>query len=207
MIPNLKKLGIFYNGDGIKWPVYHLDNLVHLHQLEKLKICVESHNRDPVSLWEKLAFPIMLKKLTLRGCSFRWQDMAIIGSLRNLEVLKLRHCSYEDCKWETTEEEFPQLKFLQIINTNLQDWITESSHFPSLKRLMLGYCRRLREIPVVVGEIPTLELIEVNTWDKSLVGSAKQIKEEQQSFGNDYLQVRFASYYCYSASCCGCLLR
>ncbi|KAI3468958.1 hypothetical protein Pfo_025621 [Paulownia fortunei] len=197
MIPNLKKLGIVYNGDGIKWGVYQLDNLVHLHQLEKLKICVVSRSRDPCPLWEKLAFPAMLKKLSFRDCLFRRHDMAIIGSLPNLEALKLRNCFYEDSKWETTEGEFPQLKFLQIVHTNLQHWKTESSHFPSLERLILCYCKRLGEIPGVIGEIPTLELIEVNNWDKSLVDSAKQIKEEQQSFGNDSLQVRITDCHYY----------
>ncbi|KAG8380624.1 hypothetical protein BUALT_Bualt06G0035000 [Buddleja alternifolia] len=190
MIPNLKKLGIVYDGDEKEWSDYHLDNLVHLHQLEKLNICVENRLRDRTPLWENLALPMMLKKLTLRSCLLSLQDMAIIGSLLNLEVLKLRYCSYEDSKWETSEEEFPKLKSLLIIGTNLQHWITESSHFPRLNRLMLCGCNKLDEIPNVIGEIPTLELIEVSRWNKCLVESAKRIKEEQQESGNESLQVR-----------------
>ncbi|KAG8380351.1 hypothetical protein BUALT_Bualt06G0006500 [Buddleja alternifolia] len=114
--------------------------------------------------------------------------MEIVGSLPNLEIFKINNCSVEDCKWETNEGEFPRLKFLQIIDTNLHQWITESSHFPRLARLTLCNCQNLGDIPDVIGEIPTLELIEVYIKDKSLVESAKRIKEEQQSFGNDCLQ-------------------
>ncbi|KAG8380348.1 hypothetical protein BUALT_Bualt06G0006200 [Buddleja alternifolia] len=92
------------------------------------------------------------------------------------------------------EEEFPKLKFLQILTTNLEHWITESNHFPCLERLMLLGCRNLSEIPDVIGEIPTLELIEVCIQDKSLVESAKRIKEEQQSYGNDF-HIRVMNYY------------
>ncbi|KAL0298524.1 UNVERIFIED_CONTAM: putative late blight resistance proteinR1A-10 [Sesamum radiatum] len=190
MIPNLRKLGIFYEGYGIKWREYHLHNLVDLHQLENLKIWVEDRRREPFPLWEKLAFPMMLKKLTLIGCLFRWEDMTAVGSLQNLEVMKLTSCSFEGCKWETTEGEFPRLKFLKIRSTNLQHWVTDGSHFPSLEHLKLFSCKRLGEIPDVLGEIPTLQIIEVNRSDRSLVKSAKQIKEEQQSFGNDSLEVR-----------------
>ncbi|KAG8380353.1 hypothetical protein BUALT_Bualt06G0006700 [Buddleja alternifolia] len=190
MIPKLRKLKVVYNGYEINWPIYHLDNLVHLHHLENLNIDVEHHRFAPVPLSGKLAFPMMLRTLKLRGCCFSSQDMAIVGSLPNLQVLKLRDCFFEGGKWETIEGEFPQLKFLQINSTNLQCWITESSHFSSLERLMLFWCLGLREIPDVIGEIPTLVLIAVRRCEKSLAESAQRIKEEQESFGNDSLQVR-----------------
>ncbi|KAK4433094.1 putative late blight resistance proteinR1A-10 [Sesamum alatum] len=206
MIPNLKKLGIFYKGDGIEWREYHLDNLVHLRQLEKLKICLDDRSRKPFPLWEKLAFPMMLKKLTLSGCLLRSEDMTVFGSLPTLEVMKLIICDFEGCKWETTEGEFPRLKFLKIRLTNLQHWVTDSSHFPSLEQLQLCFCKRLGEIPDVIGEIPTLQIIEVNSRDQSLVDSAKRIKEEQQSFGNDSLQVRIVYDYQNKASVDGFLV-
>ncbi|KAG8380357.1 hypothetical protein BUALT_Bualt06G0007100 [Buddleja alternifolia] len=194
MIPNLKKLGIVYQRYGIEWCEYNLNNLVHLHQLEKLSIRVLDSLTNPLALWGNLAFPMKLRKLKLKGFVLCPQDMMVVGSLPHLEVLKLKCCSFEDCKWETKEEEFPRLKFLQIIETNLQLWVTETSHFPRLQRLMLC-CRNLDEIPNDFGEIPTLELIEVNKWDKSLVESAKRIKKEQHSLGNDSLQVRIVNFF------------
>ncbi|KAL0302934.1 UNVERIFIED_CONTAM: putative late blight resistance proteinR1A-10 [Sesamum radiatum] len=189
IFPSLKKLGLIYNRDRVFWQVYHLHNLVHLHQLEKLKICIQSSYWRGHPLWEKLAFPTTLKKLTLSGCLLSQQDMATIGSLPNLHVLKLRRCSFRGGKWETTEGEFPRLKFLHIESENLKHWVTESCHFPNLEHLVLHDCGELGEIPDVIGEIPTLEVIEVPSWPKSLKESAMRIKEEQQESGNDFLQV------------------
>ncbi|KAL0298514.1 UNVERIFIED_CONTAM: Disease resistance protein RPP13 [Sesamum radiatum] len=192
IFPSLKKLGLTYGKDRVlDWEFYGLHNLIHLHQLENLKISMRINDRESrVPLCGKLAFPTMLKKLTLGGFMLGQQDMATIGSLSNLHVLKLKSCSFGDCKWETTEGEFAQLKFLKIDRTNLKHWVTETSHFPILERLLLYHCGELCEIPDVIGEIPTLELIEVKSWDKSLVNLAKRIKEEQEDSGNEYLQVR-----------------
>lgn len=183
MIPNLKKLEIDCSDfqDGA-----HLNNLLSLHHLEILEL------RSNNAVWRRadFAFPRELQKLTLSGLGLPWNEMSIVGSLPNLEVLKLRDHACHGDGWETTQGEFPKLRFLSVENSNLQHWITESSHFPSLKCLVLHYCGRLSEIPEVVGEFPLLELIEVDEWNKNLVKSAKMIQEEQQSFGNDYLQIR-----------------
>ncbi|KAK4385796.1 putative late blight resistance proteinR1B-17 [Sesamum angolense] len=92
-------------------------------------------------------------------------------------------------KWETTEGEFRRLKFLEIESSCIEHWITENSHFPSLETLLL-YWVDLDEIPDDIGDITTLQLIEVKTRKVSLVNSAKRIKKEQQDSGNDCLQVR-----------------
>ncbi|KAK6156442.1 hypothetical protein DH2020_010690 [Rehmannia glutinosa] len=186
-IPNLKKLGIIYSSGGC-----HLENLVYLHQLEKLKLTMYSSFRSQQKL--NPAFPRTLRKLTLSGGRLPWEDMTIIGSLPNLQVLKLRDFACYGSEWDTTDGEFPQLNVLLIDESNLQHWITESSHFPSLKRLSLHRCPNLTEIPDGIGEIPTLELIEVKHGNESLVESAKRIHEEQQSWGNDVLQVRCLQY-------------
>ncbi|KAL8458645.1 hypothetical protein ACS0TY_036243 [Phlomoides rotata] len=195
MIPNLKKLGIVYSYEGMfesGWSKYGLNNLVHLRKLEKLSLQAEPYPNligDHVS--QNLAFPATLKKLTLSGCRFPWQDMTLVGSLPNLEVLKLKRHACDGNEWETIEGEFCQLKLLVIENTDLHQWITESySHFPRLERLSLYKCANLREIPYEIGEIPTLELIEVDSRNSFLVESVKFIQEEQRSIGNDLLQVR-----------------
>ncbi|KAI3459069.1 hypothetical protein Pfo_015732 [Paulownia fortunei] len=191
MIPNLKKLGIYFIPEiyGID---YLLHNLVSLHQLENLKLEIYGAFRFRQKF--NPAFPRMLKKLTLSGWQRPWKDMTIVGSLPNLDVLNLRDFAFKGDKWETAEGEFPQLKFLLIDESDLQHWISESSHFPSLKCLLLHRCRYLNEIPDGIGEIPTLELIEVRRGNKSLEDSAKRIQEEQQSCGNDALQVRCVPY-------------
>ncbi|KAL0402624.1 UNVERIFIED_CONTAM: hypothetical protein Slati_4292300 [Sesamum latifolium] len=191
MIPNLKKLGISYFR-GKNDQDYLLDNLLHFDQLEKLKVKIY-----PTFLFRRklnLAFPPSLKKLTLSGWQRPWEDMGIVSLLPNLEVLKLRDYAFRGYKWETSEEEFRRLKFLLLDKSDLQHWITESSHFPNLKCLVLYRCWCLKEIPDGFGEIPTLELIKIDDGNISLVDSARQIQEVQQDWGNDAFQVRIGRY-------------
>ncbi|KAL0464124.1 UNVERIFIED_CONTAM: putative late blight resistance proteinR1A-10 [Sesamum latifolium] len=193
MIRNIKKLKVLYTS---VWQAslaeYCLDNLVHLAQLETLNF------RFITSWWEKhpvpvsFALPPNLKKLTLSGCGLTRQYMATIGSLPNLEVLKLRNDAFIGTQWESSQEEFPRLKFLLMERLNLKFWRAESTHFPVLECLIIRYCPEL-EIPCEIGEIPTLQLIVVGPQSKPAADSAELIQEEQQNLGNDLLQIRICS--------------
>ncbi|KAL0402642.1 UNVERIFIED_CONTAM: putative late blight resistance proteinR1B-12 [Sesamum latifolium] len=191
MIPNLKKLGISYFG-GQNDQDYHLNNLAHFHQLEKLKVKI--HPTFPFRQKLNLAFPQSLKKLTMSGWQRPWEAMGIIGSLPKLEVLKLRDYAFRGHKWETNEEEFCCLKFLLIDKSDLQEWITERNHFPNLKCLVLYRCWCLKEIPDGFGEIEGLELIKTDDANTSLMDSARQIQEVQQGWGNDTFRIRIGRY-------------
>ncbi|KAL2513244.1 putative late blight resistance proteinR1A-10 [Abeliophyllum distichum] len=193
MIPNLKKLVIsYYHDSQTKWSSYCLENLVHLQQLEDLKclfIAKSYYMTFLCPLPVNLAFPPKLKKLTLSGCGISWKNMTIVGSLPNLEVLKLKDHAFEGPVWETNEGEFCKLKFLLIERTHLENWKASETHFPSLQRLSLRYCYKLVEIPFGIGEIPTLQVIGLYECCPSAVISAELIQEEQQYSGNDGLQV------------------
>ncbi|KAK4414168.1 putative late blight resistance proteinR1A-10 [Sesamum alatum] len=195
MIPNIKKLKVSYVGLSRRnWQKYCLKNLVQLCQLETLNFTFKPTSkwrRDPFSVI--FAFPPNLKKLTLSGCNIPWRHMMIIRSLPNLEVLKLRNFAFIGEEWECSEGEFPRLKFLLIEGLHLKCWQVESSHFPCLERLIIKRCWELNEIPCEIGDIPTLQLIEVGGIRKSVIRSAVLIQEEQQSLGNDLLQVRICS--------------
>ncbi|KAL8544423.1 hypothetical protein ACS0TY_004827 [Phlomoides rotata] len=115
--------------------------------------------------------------------------MSTVGLLPNLQVLKLKNCACYGDTWETSEGEFPELKFLLIDGSDLQYWVTKSDHFPRLECLAIQRCQNLREIPDSIGETPTLKLIEMDSQNKSLSKLAKQIQEDQLSYGNDALQV------------------
>ncbi|KAL8557688.1 hypothetical protein ACS0TY_004961 [Phlomoides rotata] len=189
-IPNVKKLLLTYSGHKLCEP--QLDNLFYLHKLENLKLI--RNGDSPVELNCFPVFPASLKKLTLSGWHLPWDYMDIVGSLPNLEVLKLRDYACKGEEWETKEGQFPSLRYLLIDRSDLQFWTTESSHFPRLECLVL-YCCSLRVIPESFGEILTLQLVEVDQANKSLLESAKMIQEEQQSWGNDDIQVRSVRYH------------
>ncbi|KAL0429570.1 UNVERIFIED_CONTAM: putative late blight resistance proteinR1B-16 [Sesamum radiatum] len=197
-IQNLKKLAVEYQyaTAAQQWSYFCLSNLDQLHKLENLKCRFGIYssfkfNGSSMKLFlPKLTFPLNLKKFTLSGSCLPWEDMTLIGSLPKLEVLKLHNQAFKGEVWEPTEGEFLQLKYLKLDEMDLAHWRADDIHFPSLQRLILRRCRRLNEIPAGIGEITTLELIELDHCGHSVITSANNLKEEQESFGNLSLEVR-----------------
>ncbi|KAK4427716.1 putative late blight resistance proteinR1B-16 [Sesamum alatum] len=208
-IPNIEKLGIFWDDE-----LDHVRDLSRLHKLHTLKC---RSFRDEGNLLSNLIFPPSLKKLTLRSCSILDHHMSEIGKLPNLEILKVRECHFESGeqeagddefyrrrgrdydfpsgKWEANDGEFCQLQFLLMEKLSLVNWAADDTHFPRLEHLVIRHCRYLEEIPLAIGDIPTLKVIEVQECNPSAVASARAIQEAQLDIGNDDLQVRILGYY------------
>ncbi|KAL2489996.1 putative disease resistance RPP13-like protein 3 [Forsythia ovata] len=186
--PNLRKL-TFYRGPS-KGGSFSLPNLENLSNLESLKLSENSweltHSRIP----QPNKFPENLKKLILSGGHLEWKEISKLGKLPRLEILKLRRNCFSGHKWKTGDGEFCQLKFLKLSWMDLKQWIiTSTRHFPNLERLVVDRCKYLEEIPAVIGDVPTLETIEVYWSSRSAVDSAKRIQEDQKTKGNDGLRV------------------
>ncbi|KAH6810267.1 hypothetical protein C2S51_024029 [Perilla frutescens var. frutescens] len=198
-IPNVSKLYVEYNhtmpGSDRRW-CDHLHNLGSLHKLRSLKLVssfsIRFVNRSSFRAgWRKCTFPTSLKKLKLINCHIDWNDLRRISSLPHLEVLKLdRIYPMKGHKWSPADGEFLSLKVLSIANCDLRWWNADSSHFPVLEKLFLEGLRHLEEIPLGIGEIPTLELIHVEGCSKSAEISAEEIRKEQEEYGNDSLQIQ-----------------
>ncbi|KAL7258062.1 hypothetical protein ACSBR1_004225 [Camellia fascicularis] len=145
--------------------------------------------RYPITLGE-VKFPANIKRLTLKSTRLKWEEISVLGKLLPiLELLKLEYNAAWGSQWATTDGGFPRLKFLRLRSLNVEQWITCSSHFPSLQHLSLEGCRNLREIPSSLGDILTLQLIEVTFCHFSVRESVRKIKEEQESIGNNWLKV------------------
>ncbi|KAH6812634.1 hypothetical protein C2S51_021652 [Perilla frutescens var. frutescens] len=195
-IPNLKKLKIDCSDGVHRGDAACLNDLIHLHRLESLEVYA-GHLAESRPKSYKFTFPRMLKRLSLRDLRLPWNDLAIVGSLPNLQVLKLKNSACVGNTWETMVGVFLRLEVLLMECLDLENWISESSHFPCLKRLLLHSCDNLKGIPNDIGEIPTLELIEVKgVVRKSLVKSAEEIRKEQEELGNYTLQIPCIDYYC-----------
>ncbi|KAL0356180.1 UNVERIFIED_CONTAM: hypothetical protein Sradi_4064900 [Sesamum radiatum] len=132
-----------------------------------------------------MAFPDSLKRLSLEDSRIPWEDMTVVGSLPNLEVLKLWSYAFEGPEWNSKEEQFPRLKVLYIFESDLAWWRAESSHFPNLQRLILRRMAYLNEIPSDIGDIATLRSIQVYRCSRSAAISAKQIEREQHDNCNE----------------------
>ncbi|KAK4408419.1 putative disease resistance protein [Sesamum angolense] len=199
IIPNLKKLGVSYisyiDDSQDKWSSYEFDNFVYLHQLETLKC--RFITKDPLAtkfLPVNLAFPPNLKKLTLSGFRIPWEKMTVVGTLPNLQVLKLRDHAFEGSTWEPNEGEYSKLKFLLIDVSNLVHWRVNDTHFPQLQHLRLSRCFSLEEIPLEIGEIQKLEMLELYECSPSVEASVMLIQEEQENMENYGLSVHIKSY-------------
>ncbi|KAL8056967.1 hypothetical protein ABFX02_04G153100 [Erythranthe guttata] len=188
-VVNLRKLHIKYDSHSKISNDYSFHNISRFHKLESLVF----FSHGPPNLLQKLTFPSSLKKLRLDGCNVHWKDLTVIGSLPYLEVLKLNVGRVEGAVWNPVEGEFLRLKFLSIFYFDMVNWNVESSHFPVLEKLVLRGMNKLEEIPLDIGEIPTLRLIELNRCSKSVAISARKIAEEQVNAGNDGLRVQVDS--------------
>ncbi|KAG8379579.1 hypothetical protein BUALT_Bualt07G0103600 [Buddleja alternifolia] len=169
---------------------YRYPDLRFLTQLESLKLTANPSG-DPKAA--KITFPSNIKKLSLSGLRLPWEMMSIIGALPNLETLKLEYDAIVGEIWETRDDEFQQLRFLKLEGLdNFSSWDEvsfSSEHFPKLQQLVLRDCWRLKEIPCEMGEIETLQLIEVDRCRKSVAESARQIQDEQRDMGNEDLKI------------------
>nr|GMD42645.1 putative late blight resistance protein homolog R1B-17 [Ipomoea batatas] len=168
MVPNLKELGIYIEG---QLELSYLESLVYLHRLEKLKVEVGRVE----SFCLPTGFPPNLKKLTLRYTYLPWKEMDTIGKLPHLEVLKVKDFAFCGSKWEPSKQGFKKLKALLISRSNLKYWNTSFNHFPVLERLVLRYCWELKQIEIYCSFFTTLKLIVFECCYSSLVTSANKI--------------------------------
>ncbi|XP_042064143.1 putative late blight resistance protein homolog R1B-16 [Salvia splendens] len=184
-IPNIQKLGI---DDGYSRRSTTID-LSHLHKLQILRcnyIRIISFV-DGSDCCSRVMFPCNIRKLVLCGCEINSGVLGILCELHKLEVLKINACSFKseetrDEEWELADgDEFLYLEFLILVS-----WIADETNFSRLHHLRVDNYIYLEEIPSRIGEIPTLQLIELDGCSKSSVASAETIVEEQQSDYDNY---------------------
>lgn len=204
-MPNIKRLEMeikHHNSSGVEfeeiysYDCYCLYNIVRLNKLESLTFTFQQVPElgDYIN---NLTLPSSLKRLTLWNCYLQWEDMTLIGSLPSLEVLKLKDDSWSlmGSDWGPIEGEFLRLKYLRICHNNLMYWNADSSHFLVLEKLVLDDLHELDEIPSGIGDIPTLRNISVDECSESVANSAMKILEEQESMGNEDLQVQIGFFF------------
>ncbi|MFS8024803.1 putative P-loop containing nucleoside triphosphate hydrolase, leucine-rich repeat domain superfamily [Helianthus anomalus] len=141
-----------------------------------------------------ITFPTSLKTLTLEKCFLPWSDMSVIQSLPNLQVLKLKEDAFKGSCWNTNEQDFPQLTFLRLEKLDIEVWEAYSGSFPRLRQLEI-ICRNLKEIPLEIGDIPTLQLIKIWNGNHSIGQSVRRIQEEQSDFGNYDLKIDVKRFF------------
>lgn len=186
--PNLRKLvfcGPLISSQGdLEFP-----NTSSLQNLKELKLLNTVTYPEPTRSCNPIMFPEMLKKLTLSNIGMDWEEMWTFSLLPHLEILKLKFNACIGGRWEASDAEFVRLKVLKLQGLELREWVCWRDTFPVLQRLVLHHCLKLKSIPLDVGRILTLEIIEIRGCSISANSSALKIKEEQESEGNFFLNV------------------
>ncbi|XP_047975672.1 putative late blight resistance protein homolog R1B-14 [Salvia hispanica] len=201
-IPNIKKLCVY---DFVEITPTAMD-LSQLHKLESLRCSDIKSISSPDGFGRRfrVIFPCNIRKLVLLECEMILGAWRTLCALHKLEVLRIIDCNFKS-KEETCDEEreaadgdefeseegtcdeeweladgdvFCSLQFLSLQGLNVVHWLADETNFPRLRHLSLYGCDDLEEIPSGIGEIPTLQLIEVEYCSESAVDSAERIKEE-----------------------------
>nr|GMD19829.1 putative disease resistance RPP13-like protein 3 [Ipomoea batatas] len=185
--PGLRKLGIrgklvtlvTANGGSVMF-----DNLAKLDHLETLKLLNDTFPLHPSqcqipSLPQWYKFPPNLKKLTLSDTFLDWQQISTLGMLPNLEVLKLKDYAFKGTHWEPLDGGFRLLRVLHIGRTDLVVWNASSHHFPRLQHVLLRHCEKLVGIPPSLGEVSSLQNVELYWPLPSAAASARLIQTQK----------------------------
>ncbi|KAM7489095.1 hypothetical protein LguiB_026579 [Lonicera macranthoides] len=185
--PNLRKLG--FHGPLLSGSnVLTFPSLRYLEHLEKLKLS-NTMTIFLISGPNSMKFTDSLKRLTLSGTALMWKEMWIIGMLPNLVVLKLGNNACVGRRWDTNDGGFHRLKFLKFQRLDIVQWDASINHFPTLRHLVLHSCEKLEVVPPGLGDISTVEVIEVNWCRDSTANSALFIQKDQEDMGNDFLKI------------------
>ncbi|XP_042002384.1 disease resistance RPP8-like protein 3 [Salvia splendens] len=182
---NLKKLGIRGTLSLLfKREVGSLDSLRNMENLRKLKLVndeqQEVNKLNCLPRYDQ--FPPGLRSLTLCSTSLSWMHISTLGSLENLEVLKLKDRAFTGNTWDVKDGGFRSLQFLHIEQTDLAFWRASSHHYPKLRNLVLNNCDKLREIPIELADISSFQMLEMHTCFLA-VKSAKEIKNKKTKSG------------------------
>ncbi|KAJ9553997.1 hypothetical protein OSB04_018042 [Centaurea solstitialis] len=123
-----------------------------------------------------LEFLPYLENLKLLGRSLRWDHIAFPATLKKVSLI---NC---DLPWShmSVIQLLPNLEVLKL-DGNL---VTTGRQWDALSD-----CEDLEEIPLEIGDIATLELIEIDMCNNSVVESVKRIQQEQHDMGNYELNI------------------
>ncbi|XP_073121307.1 putative late blight resistance protein homolog R1A-10 [Henckelia pumila] len=201
---NLRYIALMCEGDipaSIKklWNLHTLIVVRTKHPKRKdylpVEICNMTHLRHVSCDGAHLPHPTAVesgfyrKELVLEGLhtlSGLWNLVFTKEMLQRVQNIKKIDVGYEfSSSKDWSDYQLENLGKLHQLNALKIRWTADSNHFPSLQRLIVRWCHNLVEIPSEIGESATLSMIQLEGCKDSVLRSAKEILEKQQSYGND----------------------
>ncbi|KAL9177984.1 hypothetical protein ABFS82_01G095800 [Erythranthe guttata] len=119
-------------------------------------------------------FPMNIRKISLSGCGFPWENMEVIASLPNLIVLKLRWYAFCGPLWKTSKGQFPSLEFLLLEDLDI---VNLEFDIQSLRWVIVRHCYKLENIS---NQLKYTKLLEMDDCSPSFM---KKVRECQSFSG------------------------
>ena len=110
----------------------------------------------------------MLFRSTLNSSHLEEDPMATLEKLPNLKILCLLRNVFVGKNMVCSERGFPQLQCLVLKELHhLEEWRVEEGAMPSLCRLQIKCCHKLKTIPDGLRFITTLQELEITDMPKT----------------------------------------
>ncbi|XP_047938552.1 late blight resistance protein R1-A-like [Salvia hispanica] len=131
-------------------------------------------------------FPPNMVSLTLSATDLAWDQIKILGSLHNLEELKLKDNAFVGDKWEFSGDDkgLPHLQALHIEGLDFVHWQASSVYFPELRKLELSNCTKLMALPLGLADIVNLKKLQLSNTI-SANASARTIRDAKKGASLD----------------------
>ncbi|XP_057430343.1 putative disease resistance protein At1g50180 [Lotus japonicus] len=105
-----------------------------------------------------------LAKLKLQGSGLIEDPMRTLEKLPNLRLLELQLDSFMGKQLVCSSKGFPQLKSLVVSDlTNLEEWKVDKGAMPSLNKLGISNCTKLKMIPEGLRFVTSLQDLEIRS--------------------------------------------
>lgn len=158
-LDNLNKLAWKTKNDGTI-PSSILSISQHKINLQVLYLC------GPLErLPDGICMPASLAKLTLESTRLQEDSLVMLGTLGNLQVLRLRYDAFVEREIVCSQKGFPQLKVLELNSLfQLKVWRIEDEAMPKLRELEIEACGLVR-LPQGLQKVTSLQELKVIRMD------------------------------------------
>ncbi|PON83962.1 NB-ARC domain, LRR domain containing protein [Trema orientale] len=192
---NLRSLAIYYNDlvedeydEDHQLPVRKIARFTYYEIILLLLSCPQIsklHLQVPMVMLPTYdQFSSNLIKLTLVQTCLRNDPMATLEELPSLRILLLDHNAFKGKEMICTSKGFPRLESLSICYLyEFIEWKVEEGALPSLGRLHIVNCLRLKTVPEGLRYVITLKEIVIKHM-------LRQFKKRVEQGGEDFYRVR-----------------
>ncbi|KAL7084003.1 hypothetical protein ACP275_14G198500 [Erythranthe tilingii] len=139
-------------------------------EFESFKCVVVNPNLSSQIIRSVPNFPMNIKKISLSGCGFPWENMEVIASLPYLVVLKLRWYAFCGPLWKTSQgrRQFPSLEFLLLEDLDIENLEFDIRY---LRWVIVRHCYKLKKIS---NQFKNIELLEVDDCSPSFMKKMRE---------------------------------